>query len=441
MGYPMTCRSGSTLALFAALALLSFCAHASAADLPPVKITDENKVPACVTPGRLLAYIKNRNDKLDAKFEAMPTEYMRHGEALGLRWDYAFFQAMLETGYLKFTGDVKPDQNNFAGLGATGHGVRGESFKDVSSGARAHLEHILMYSGERIANPVAQRTRNIQEWGVLTEWQKTISGPMTFAQLAKQWAPSSKGYVSDIKTLADKFFKGECNEADPRPELVAAARGNTESVATAAKEPPSKETPKKTAKADAPRAQSPAAEATEKVGKGEELAKRAIDDAKKEGATRTGLGAGDLAAAGAASSPAKAQATAPQVTILNPTAPPDMAPDKAVAPDKTAPPAIETASLAGAAKSVGKPEAKAEKPATASKCRVWTASYGGAKAIIIKAVADKTTNYTVLDVNEGTEKRESDAYINAYAKGGEAVGEFPSQTQALDKAFELCPEG
>ncbi len=134
MGYPMTCRSGSTLAFSAVLILLSFSAQASAADLPPVKITDENKVPACVTPGRLLAYLKNRNDKLDPKFEAMPTEYMRHGEALGLRWDYAFFQAMLETGYLKFTGDVKPDQNNFAGLGATGRGVRGESFKDVSSG-------------------------------------------------------------------------------------------------------------------------------------------------------------------------------------------------------------------------------------------------------------------------------------------------------------------
>jgi len=47
----------------------------------------------------------------------------------------------------------------------------------------------------------------------------------------------------------------------------------------------------------------------------------------------------------------------------------------------------------------------------------------------------------VLDVNEGAEKREADAYINAYAKGGQSVGEFSSQAQALEKAFELCPEG
>jgi hypothetical protein len=51
------------------------------------------------------------------------------------------------------------------------------------------------------------------------------------------------------------------------------------------------------------------------------------------------------------------------------------------------------------------------------------------------------TNYTVLDVNDGAEKREADAYIAAYAKGGATVGEFATSTQALEKAFQLCPEG
>ena len=123
-----------------------------------------------------MAYLKSRNDKLDAKYEVLATEYMRHGEALGLRWDYAFFQMLLETGYLKYTGDVKPEQNNFAGLGATGGGVRGESFKDVSTGARAHLEHLLMYSGQKVENPTAQRTRDVQDWGVLTAWQQGDQG-------------------------------------------------------------------------------------------------------------------------------------------------------------------------------------------------------------------------------------------------------------------------
>ncbi len=76
-----------------------------------------------------------------------------------------------------------------------------------------------------------------------------------------------------------------------------------------------------------------------------------------------------------------------------------------------------------------------------AKCKVWTASYGGQRAILIKASTNGTVNYTVLDVNEASEKREVDAYIAAYAKGGEKVGAFPNQTQALDKAFRLCPEG
>ena len=75
------------------------------------------------------------------------------------------------------------------------------------------------------------------------------------------------------------------------------------------------------------------------------------------------------------------------------------------------------------------------------KCNVFTASYGGQKAVIIKAVAKNQINYTVLDINEGKERSETQAYIQAYAKGGSTVGQYSNQAQALDKAFELCPEG
>ena len=78
---------------------------------------------------------------------------MRHGEALGIRWDIAFFQMIFETGALRFGGDVRPCQNNFAGLGASGGGAHGESFGDVSTGVKAHLQHLLMYSGEHIDDP------------------------------------------------------------------------------------------------------------------------------------------------------------------------------------------------------------------------------------------------------------------------------------------------
>ena len=99
---------------------------------------------------------------------------------------------------------------------------------------------------------------------------------------------------------------------------------------------------------------------------------------------------------------------------------------------------FKTAANAGAAAAKG--AATAAKKAKPGECRVWTASYGGAKAVIIKAVADGMTNFTVLDVNKGREDREAGAYISAYAKGGKTIAKFDTQTAALDKAFELCPE-
>jgi len=96
---------------------------------------------------------------------------------------------------------------------------------------------------------------------------------------------------------------------------------------------------------------------------------------------------------------------------------------------------VQTAALGSAATQMKTPSAKS------SKCKVWTASYGGQRAVIIKATGNGTVNYTVLDVTEANEKREIDAYIAAYAKGGEKLASFPSQTKALSRAFELCPEG
>lgn len=462
----MTCRSRSSRSGVAVCALAVLIpAAAGAADLPPIRTDASNHVADCATPGRLTVYLKQRNPKLDPRYDGLAGEYMRHGEALGVRWDYAFFQMLLETGYLTYGGDVKADQNNFAGLGATGKGARGESFQDISTGARAHIEHLVMYSGERVENPVAERTRNVQEWGVLTEWQKSLGGPVTFTQLAKKWAPGSRRYAADIEAIADRFFDGVCKESDPQPELMAAlgdTPASTRKADAAARVDAALE-------ASAPNSGSqPGAPAGAKTTTAK--AKPADAPAAKEDVLPTRGAAAVAAAASSSGTQAKAtpaavtSTTPPSVTLLNPAPTTDVPVEPAAqstaeasAAAQASGKAIEVAALPGALNSAGetktkaksevKPEKKSDKKpekkdaAGSGKCRVWTASYGGSKAIIIKAVSDKTTNYTVLDVNEGAEKREADAYINAYAKGGQSVGEFASQTQALEKAFELCPEG
>jgi predicted GNAT family acetyltransferase len=406
----------------------------AAESLPEIKTSPSNVVPECVTPGRLMAFLEDRNPRLRPEHKKIAVDYMRHGEQLGLRWDYAFFQMVVETGYLTFErskgrfGDVKPNQNNFAGLGATGRGVPGESFPNVSTGVLAHLQHVLMYSGEKIDAPVAERTQKVIEWRVLDDWRASIKGPMTFAQLAQKWA-NNKTYADGIATHAEIFATHFCNTADPAPELLAEARpGRPESKpAVAAVSQP--ETPREIAR------ETDTARAPESGrGSGRELAQRAIDDARARGDNRRsslgGTGLGTLATeqdmAAATLAPGASEPNSPLSPLIQaastvgsmlksmtqPTPPPAVAPP--------APPPAQQAKL---------------------KCRVWTASYGGSKAILIKASTGEGVSYTVLDVNEGAEKREAAAYIAAYAKGGEVESSFSSQTQALEKAFELCPEG
>jgi hypothetical protein len=438
------------IAAFFVFAFVSVPLHcAAAAGLPEIRTSASNAVPECVTPGRLTEYLKSRNPDLSPRFDSVPTEYMRLGEQLGVRWDFAFYQMILETGALKYrngsrAGDVKAAQNNFAGLGATGGGESGESFKDIATGVRAHLEHLILYSGEKLDSPVAERTRKVQEWGVLTKWQSRFTKPITFSDLAAQWAPGSGGYARMLDGIAERFQEF-CDKPDPRPELAVAVRRELK-LAEARAERPS----------------------------GADLAKRAIEAGRvEENARRSSLGAQETATASVTLPPmpfkvlnapppepdkfaadkfvADAPASDPVAKILE-AAPKAEAPakTKAAAAAATPPatskttaaataekPQFKMASAAGAAK----PLVEAAPPPTGQKCRVWTASYGGQKALIIRSVIDKVVNYTVLDVNEGAEKREADAFISAYAKQGAIAGEYGSQALALDKAFEMCPEG
>ena len=433
-------QSSSVFGIILAASILPATA-ALAAELPQIKTGGGNTVPECATPGRMMAFIRSRNSQLDPRFEKIAVEYMREGEALGIRWDYAVAQMAIETNYLTYKAaggrpsDVRPAQNNFAGIGATGGGEHGEAFKDVQSGVRAHLQHLLLYAGDKIADPVAERTRKVQEWGVLKSFHAKLKGPTTFKDLARKWAVSGD-YGVAIQTHADKFYADFCKQADPNPELLAEVRGSAGTKVAAAEAKP------------------------EKVS-GADLARRAIDEGKSEGdEKRRGLGAAKLVKPVEVADPVEAKPEEkpkrPVMTVLNaPRAEAESRPEirnekteqaqKAVKIEKPAaalekpverPASFVTASAGGLA-------AKALPPAVIAggKCRVWTASYGGQKAVIIRAQADGAVNFTVLDVNEGAERREAEAYISAYAKGGVIDQEFGSQTQALEKAFELCPEG
>jgi hypothetical protein len=72
--------------------------------------------------------------------------FIDEGDAQGVRGDIAFAQSMLETGYLRFGGQVRPSDHNFSGLGACDSCRRGLAFPDPVIGVRAQIQHLWAYA-------------------------------------------------------------------------------------------------------------------------------------------------------------------------------------------------------------------------------------------------------------------------------------------------------
>ena len=84
--------------------------------------------------------------------EAFCQIYMEECAAEGVKAEVAFCQAMNETGFLKFGGQVSITQYNFAGMGATDDGAAGASFTNVRTGVRAQVQHLKGYASTDALN-------------------------------------------------------------------------------------------------------------------------------------------------------------------------------------------------------------------------------------------------------------------------------------------------
>ena len=127
-----------------------------------------------VTASQLVAYYKASgcaypsaiySGKGAASIEDFAQTVAEEAAAEGVRAEVVFCQAMHETGWLQFGGDVKAEQCNFAGLGATG-GVAGATFPDVRTGIRAQVQHLKAYaSTESLVNDCVDPRFDLVERG------------------------------------------------------------------------------------------------------------------------------------------------------------------------------------------------------------------------------------------------------------------------------------
>lgn len=126
--------------------------------------------------------------------------YAEEGKREGIRADVAFAQSCLETGNFRFGGDVKPDQNNYCGLGAVGGGAPGNSFDTPQLGIRAQIQHLKAYANTEAlsADLIDPRFAYVQR-GVApyVEWLGIPDNPS-----GKGWAAGKDYGAKILKILA-----------------------------------------------------------------------------------------------------------------------------------------------------------------------------------------------------------------------------------------------
>lgn len=129
--------------------------------------------------------------------------FYEEATAEGVRAEVAFTQCMKETGFLKYGGDVLPNQYNFAGIGATG-AVHGASFSNVRMGVRAQIQHLKAYGSiSPLTNPCVDPRFNLVKRGSAqyVEWLGIKENPNGYG-----WA-TSKNYGHDIVSMVNVLLK------------------------------------------------------------------------------------------------------------------------------------------------------------------------------------------------------------------------------------------
>lgn len=115
--------------------------------------------------------------------------YIDECKAEGVKAEVAFAQAMMETGFLRFGGDVKKEQYNFAGLGATGNGASGNRFESIRIGIRAQVQHLKAYASKE----------SLKQKCVDGRYQYVTKGVAPYVEwLGQKENPSGKGWATAV---------------------------------------------------------------------------------------------------------------------------------------------------------------------------------------------------------------------------------------------------
>lgn len=182
-----------TVALTAALVLAVLagaCTTASAGT--PVMGTSQ------VTPAQMAGWFhtKGSGGSATTPVEWLAYFFVTEGAAEGVAGDLAFVQAMVETGWLRFSARMPRDANNFSGIGAVDGGRGAAWFPTAQIGVRAQIQHLKAYAdpaadSSALANPLADPRFHLVRRGSAPIWEQFGNGV---------WA-TDPGYSAKIARL------------------------------------------------------------------------------------------------------------------------------------------------------------------------------------------------------------------------------------------------
>ena len=183
---------------------------------------------ALATVEQMRSYIRRVNPQVPQKVIDMLPFYLSEGQAEGVRGDIAFAQSCIETGNFGFKGSaVTLDQNNFAGIGVTSNGMKGNSWATPQLGIRAQIQHLKAYGSN---DPLSQacvdpRFKYVpRASAVYVEWLGIQENPQ-----GAGWA-AGRNYGDKILSVLDLVLKEEGGTGLNINKLISAYNHNSGNI-------------------------------------------------------------------------------------------------------------------------------------------------------------------------------------------------------------------
>lgn len=165
------------------------------------------------TAQQMAKYLLDHNPAPKIKITALEFAelFIEEGAREGVRGDIAFCQSMHETGFLKYGGQVLPEQNNYSGIGATNNSPVGKGawFKDEREGVRAQIQHLKAYaSKEALTTECVDPRFDLVTRGIAPNW----------TDLNGRWAYPGTTYGQSILAKYEGLLKVKVEVPEPPKE-------------------------------------------------------------------------------------------------------------------------------------------------------------------------------------------------------------------------------